>query len=48
MKWVFGAIFPKSYLWYSVASPHYLVRSESGGMPGSPKTILEIQSYTAK
>ena len=46
MKGVLGAIFPKSYFWYSVDSPHYLVRSEVAGLPGSPKIILEIQSYT--
>ena len=46
MKGVLGAVFPKSYFWFSVESPHYLVRSETAGMPGSPKTVLEIQSYT--
>ena len=46
MKGVLGAVFPKSYFWYSVESPHYLVRSEVAGMPGSPKIILEIQSYS--
>lgn len=46
MKGVLGAVFPKSYFWFSTESPHYLVRSESAGMPGSPKTVLEIQSYT--
>ncbi|MDA3938653.1 MAG: hypothetical protein PF693_05005 [Spirochaetia bacterium] len=45
MKGVLGAVFPKSYFWYSVESPHYLVRSEAAGLPGSPKIILEIQSY---
>ena len=48
MGGVMGAIFPKSYYWYSVESPHYLVRGEASGMPGSPKTILEIQSYSSK
>lgn len=47
MKGILGAVFPKSYFWYSVESPHYLVRSEVAGMPGSSKIILEIQSYTA-
>ena len=46
MKGVIGAVFPKSYFWYSVDSPHYLVRSEAAGMPGSPKIIMEIKSYT--
>ena len=40
-----GAVFPKSYYWYSVEAPHSLVRSEAAGMPGSPKTVLELQSY---
>ncbi|MDA3938650.1 MAG: hypothetical protein PF693_04990 [Spirochaetia bacterium] len=48
MKGVLGAVFPKSYFWYSVESPHYLVRAEAAGMPGSPKIILEIQSYSVK
>ena len=26
---IFGAFFGKSYLWYSTAYPHYLVKSES-------------------
>ncbi len=47
MKGVLGAVFPKSYFWYSVDSPHYLVRSEVAGLPGSPKVVLEIQSYRA-
>ncbi len=46
MKGIIGAVFPKSYFWYSVDSPHYLVRSEAAGIPGSPKIILEIQSYS--
>jgi hypothetical protein len=45
MKGLLGAVFPKSDFWYSVESPHYLVRSEAAGLPGSPKIILEIQSY---
>lgn len=47
MKGVLGAVFPKSYFWFSTENPHYLVRSETAGMPGSSKTVLEIQSYTA-
>ena len=46
MKGVLGAVFPKSYFWYSVDSPHYLIRSEVAGLPGSPKIIMEIKSYT--
>ncbi len=40
-----GTILPKSYYWYSVQPPHYLVRSEESGMPGKPKNVLELQSY---
>jgi len=47
MKGVLGAVFPKSYFWFSAETPHYLVRSEAAGMPGSSKIILEIESYTA-
>jgi len=47
MKGILGAVFPKSYFWYSFDSPHYLVRSEVAGLPGSPKIILELESYTA-
>jgi hypothetical protein len=45
MSGVMGALFPKSYYWFYEKSPHYLIRADSSGMPGSPKTILEIQSY---
>jgi hypothetical protein len=38
--------FPKTTMWYSVASPHYLVRYEGpGGPPGSPERIVELASY---
>lgn len=38
--------FPKTTMWYSVASPHYLVRYEGpGGPPGSPERIIELVSY---
>ena len=46
MKGVLGAVFPKSFFWYSIDSPHYLVRSEVAGLPGSPKIKMEIQSYS--
>jgi hypothetical protein len=43
---VIGALMGKTSLWYSVAPPHYLVRSEGlSGPPGSPQRILEIRSY---
>jgi len=38
--------FPKTTMWYSVASPHYLVRYEGpSGPPGAPKRIIELVSY---
>lgn len=38
-----GKLFPKMYYWYSVAQPHYLVRSEgSSGGPGTPKRVVEL------
>lgn len=37
---------PKTYFWYSVESPHYLVRYEgSQGPPGSPNRIMELVEY---
>ncbi len=40
-------MFPKTYLWYSVELPHYLVRFESAaGPPGSPRSELLLQSYS--
>jgi hypothetical protein len=41
-----GAIFPKTVYWYSLDSPHFLVRFEgSSGAPGSPKKILELMEF---
>jgi hypothetical protein len=38
--------FPKTTMWYSVDSPHYLVRYEgAGGPPGSPKKVMELVNY---
>lgn len=38
---------PKTYFWYSVESPHYLVAYEgSSGMPGSVKRQVEILDYS--
>ena len=38
---------PKTYFWYSVESPHYLVAYEgSSGMPGSVKRQVEILEYS--
>ena len=46
---IWGKLFSKTYLWYSLDTPHYLVRSEgpSGG-PGSPKRVLELIDYSVK
>jgi hypothetical protein len=45
---VYGAFMGKTYLWYAVDSPHYLVRSEGAlGPPGSPQRVLEMNSYGA-
>ncbi|MGA2547193.1 MAG: hypothetical protein ABSF43_11630 [Rectinemataceae bacterium] len=44
---IFGPFFGKSYLWYSTANPHFLVRSESASAgPGSPTSVLSLESYT--
>ena len=38
---------PKTYFWYSVESPHYLVAYEgSGGFPGSAKRQVELLDYS--
>jgi hypothetical protein len=45
---ILGGFVGKSYLWYSVAYPHYLVKSEgASGPPGSPTTVLELLSYSS-
>lgn len=45
---IMGGLFGKSYLWYSTAYPHYLVRSESAsGGPGSPTSVLTLASYSS-
>jgi hypothetical protein len=45
---IMGTFFGKSYLWYSTAYPHYLVKSESASAgPGSPTSVLTLVSYTA-
>jgi hypothetical protein len=46
---ILGAFFGKSYLWYSSEYPHYLVKSEgSSGGPGSPTSVLTLQSYSSE
>jgi hypothetical protein len=48
MSGFLGNLVPKSLYWYEVKEPHCLVRFEgSRGGPGSPTTILELQSYEA-
>lgn len=47
MDGFWGRFFPKTNMWYSVASPHYLVRYKGqSGRPGSPKSVVEMESYT--
>ncbi len=44
---ILSGLVPKTYYWYSVEAPHYLVAYEgSGGLPGSPKSYTEIVDYT--
>jgi hypothetical protein len=44
---VMAALAPKTYYWYSVEAPHYLVAYEgSSGAPGSSKSVIEITSYS--
>jgi len=46
MDGFWGNLLPKTKVWYSVESPHYLVRYEGpSGPPGSPKRIIEMTSY---
>lgn len=42
-----GNFFPKSYYWYSVNPPHYLIRAESAGMQGREASVLELIDYSA-
>jgi|GEM_PF-2366485 len=39
---------PKTYFWYSVEPPHYLVRLESWSVPGPSKRFIEILEYGGK
>ena len=46
MDGFWGNLLPKTKVWYSVESPHYLVRYEGpSGPPGSPKRTIELISY---
>lgn len=47
MDGFWGSFFPKSNMWYSVESPHYLVRYKGqSGPPGSPRRVVDLVSYT--
>jgi len=44
---VIAGMIPKSYFWYSVESPHYLLKYEGGAGPESSENIvMEMQSYS--
>ena len=44
---IFRGMIPKTFFWYSVAEPHYLVAYEgSSGFPGSPKSYVELSDYS--
>jgi hypothetical protein len=44
---VMNALVPKTFYWYSVEAPHYLVAYEgSSSFPGSPKRFIEIVDYS--
>jgi len=45
---VFAGMIPKNYFWYSVDSPHYLLKYEGGAGPdNSENIVMEMMSYTA-
>ncbi|MAG14214.1 MAG: hypothetical protein CMN78_06430 [Spirochaetales bacterium] len=44
---ILNGMVPKTYFWYSVQPPHYLVAYEgSSGAPGSPKRHVKIVEYS--
>ena len=44
---MFIGMAPKTFFWYSVSRPHYLVKYEgSSGGPGSPIRTLQITNYS--
>ncbi|MBT3275424.1 MAG: hypothetical protein HN368_19875 [Spirochaetales bacterium] len=44
---IINSFIAKTYFWYSVESPHYLVAYEgSSGFPGSSKVFIEIDDYS--
>ena len=43
---MFSGMVPKTFFWYSVEKPHYLLKYEgSGGMGDSERIIMEVESY---
>jgi hypothetical protein len=42
------AFFPKTYLWFSVAPPHFWVKYEGleEGL-GTPQVVVDLKSYSA-
>jgi hypothetical protein len=47
MDGFWGRFFPKTNMWYSVEPPHYMVRYKGqSGRPGSPKRVVELETYT--
>ena len=47
MDGFWGTFVPKTEMWYSVESPHHLVRYEGpSGPPGTPRRIIEQATYT--
>ena len=49
MDGFWGAFFPKTYFWYSVDAPHYLVqyKGQEGG-PGSSQMTIELTGYESE
>ena len=44
---IMNRLVPKTYFWYAVEEPHYLVAYEgSSGFPGSPKQRIELIGYS--
>ena len=43
---LFARLFPKTYLWYSVSSPHFLAKYQGGGGPGAAQMTMELVEYS--
>ena len=41
-----GGLFPKTYLWYSVEKPHYLIKYTGSAGASSDEQTIEISSYS--